>query len=80
MSAPPAQVAALLRRYLAELEAELTRQALIRELEAYTASLEVENVVADALAGRLRRLASAYDADAERLRRRPRRTHDAEAA
>jgi hypothetical protein len=81
MTSSPADVAALLRRNLARLDAERrTRAALIEALDAYSCTLKVTNIVAGALAGRLRRLTAAYDADAERLRRRQRRTKDVESA
>jgi hypothetical protein len=81
MTAPPADVAALLRRYLARLDAERgTPAAVIEALDAYTHRLKWRNMVAGALAGRLRRLAAEYDADAERLRRQSRRVHEANVA
>jgi hypothetical protein len=68
--AAPAEVAALLHRHLARLDAERrTRAALIEALDAYSASLKVTNARAGQIAGRLRRAAAQLDADAELFRR-----------
>jgi hypothetical protein len=69
-TARQAEVAARLRRYIAQHDEDRrTRCALIRALDAYSYRLKVENMVAGALVGRLRRDAAQYDADAERIRR-----------
>ena len=64
----PGDVAARLRRYIAEHDADRRiRVRLIERLEAYASHLKHQNMIAGALVGRLRRMCAHYDEDVRRL-------------